>query len=268
MTEAANDKPQFGIEQEYAIYVTKGSTSKVPLGWPEGGFPARQGQYYSSIGAGSAFGRELVEAHQRACSYAGLNYAGLNAETLPAQWEFQIGICDGLDIGDELLMGRYLLHRCGEFFGFEVSFDPKPIDGDWSGSGGHINFSTERMRTPTIGVKEIEDAIKLLAPRHKEHIELYGEGNERRLVGAFETPDMDVFSWGLGSRTTSVRVPNHVVRASAGYFEDRRPAANIDPYLATSILVDTICLNSKYGAELKKLHEDFLKKLKKFTSHH
>ena len=35
-----------------------------------------------------------------------------------------------------------------------------------------------------------------------------------------------------------------------GYFEDRRPASNVDPYLCTAILVDTICLGSKHTDKL------------------
>jgi glutamine synthetase len=67
-----------------------------------------------------------------------------------------------------------------------VSFDPKPISGDWNGSGCHCNFSTEAMRQPG-GYKVILDAIAKLGEKHAEHIAAYGEGNERRLTGRHET---------------------------------------------------------------------------------
>ena len=37
------------------------------------------------------YGREVVEAHYRACIYAGVNISGSNAQVMPAQWEFQVG---------------------------------------------------------------------------------------------------------------------------------------------------------------------------------
>ena len=49
-----------------------------------------QGPYYCSIGAGSAIARDIVEAHMKACMYAGINISGTNAEVMPAQWEFQV----------------------------------------------------------------------------------------------------------------------------------------------------------------------------------
>ena len=41
-------------------------------------------------------------------------------------------------------MARYILERVAEDFGVVVTFDPKPIDGDWNGA--HCNFSTPKMR--------------------------------------------------------------------------------------------------------------------------
>ena len=50
------------------------------------------GPYYCSIGANRVYGRDVCEAHYRACMYAGLTISGTNAENMPAQWEFQVAI--------------------------------------------------------------------------------------------------------------------------------------------------------------------------------
>ncbi|KAK6011601.1 glutamate--ammonia ligase, catalytic domain protein [Ostertagia ostertagi] len=137
-------KPWFGMEQEYLLLDRDG----YPLGWPKHGYPAPQGPYYCGVGANKVFGREVVNAHYRACLHAGLRLFGINAEVTPGQWEFQLGNCEGISMGDELWMARYLLHRVAEQFGVSVTFHPKPAvtTGDWNGAGCHCNFSTEEMR--------------------------------------------------------------------------------------------------------------------------
>eukprot|EP00474_Spongospora_subterranea_P008411 CRZ08869.1 hypothetical protein [Spongospora subterranea] len=239
MEAATAQKPWFGIEQEYTLFEKDGHT---PLGWPKGGFPSPQGPYYCGVGTRSAYGRFVVEAHYRACLATGLDISGVNAEVMAAQWEYQIGPCEGVDSGDQMLISRYLLHRVCEDFGVVASFDPKPISGDWNGAGCHTNYSTAAMRTKG-GFEAILAAIKKLELKHHEHIAVYGVGNERRLTGAHETAHIGKFTYGVANRGASVRIPRTAEKEGMGYFEDRRPASNMDPYVVTAKIVETTLLN-------------------------
>eukprot|EP01026_Neomeris_dumetosa_P054271 TRINITY_DN4878_c0_g2_i1.p1 TRINITY_DN4878_c0_g2~~TRINITY_DN4878_c0_g2_i1.p1 ORF type:complete len:400 (-),score=77.26 TRINITY_DN4878_c0_g2_i1:265-1464(-) len=242
MKQAEHEEPWFGIEQEYTLL---NAETKWPLGWPLNGYPGPQGPYYCSAGTGYAIGRDIVEVHYKACLYAGVRVSGLNAEVMPAQWEFQVGPCEGVAMGDHLWMARYIMKRVCENFNVEVSFDPKPIPGDWNGAGGHVNYSTKTTRTPGVGWDEIQRQIEKLKKRHAVHIAHYGEGNERRLTGKHETSSIHDFKWGVADRGASVRVGRMVPVQKCGYYEDRRPASNLDPYVVTGLLVETTLLDSE-----------------------
>lgn len=242
MTAAADQVPWFGIEQEYTLLDMEGR----PFGWPKNGFPGPQGPYYCGVGANRVYARDIVEAHYRACLYAGINIAGSNAEVMPSQWEYQVGPCEGISIGDQLWMSRYILHRVAEEFGVVVTLDPKPMPGDWNGAGCHCNFSTKAMREEN-GIIAIEQAIDKLSKQHLRHIKAYdprgGKDNERRLTGAHETSSIHDFSAGVANRGSSIRIPRQVADDKKGYLEDRRPASNGDPYSVSEAIVRTVCLN-------------------------
>ncbi len=227
--------PWFGIEQEYTMFA-KGR----PLGWPEGGYPAPQGPFYCGVGADEAFGRPLAERHMDACIEAGLKIYGINAEVMPGQWEFQIGTGGPLEVADHLQLARWLLFRLGEELGVSATLDPKPVRGDWNGAGAHTNFSTTAMRGEK-GIDAIYAAMKKLQARHDVHIANYGHGIEQRLTGRHETCSYKEFRYGVSDRGASVRIPLHVADAGKGYLEDRRPCANVDPYVVTRLLIETVC---------------------------
>lgn len=220
------DEPWFGLEQEYFLY-----KDGAPLGWPVGGYPEPQGDYYCA-NSYKVVGREIVLEHYQACLKMGLTISGVNAEVAPAQWEFQVGPCLGIDEGDHMTMARWVFQKVGEKHGIEINYEPKPVKGDWNGSGCHLNFSTKQMREAG-GLAAIKKACENLGKTFLEDIKFYGGGNNERMTGAHETSKLSEFTYSIGGRHTSVRIGNDVEKDGKGYMEDRRPASNVDPYLSS-----------------------------------
>ncbi len=231
------EEPWFGLEQEYFIVNPK---TNLPIGFEPNSNPEPQGKYYCGIGSDRALCREIPEEHLEHCLFAGIQICGINAEVAPAQWEYQIGPCVGINGGDHLWVSRYILNRTAESYGYNISYHPKPlgVNSDWNGSGCHTNFSTKSMRDSN-GIDYIYEAIKKLAKNHLEHMKYYGENNELRMSGLHETSSYNKFTYGRANRGASIRIPNSVLEESRGYFEDRRPAANCDPYLVTGLIMKT-----------------------------
>lgn len=227
----------FGFEQEYFLWDT---TTNKPLGFPENGYPNPQGQYYCSVGAANAFGREIVEEHLDICLDAGINVEGINAEVAAGQWEFQVFAKGAAAAGDETWIARYLLERTAEKYGVAINWHCKPIKGDWNGSGMHANFSNSVLRE--CGDKAIYEQIcEAFRPLVKEHIAVYGADNDQRLTGDHETQSIDKFSFGVSDRGASIRIPVATVENGwKGWLEDRRPNSEADPYKVAARIIKTV----------------------------
>jgi glutamine synthetase len=232
----------FGLEQEYSIM-----KNGRPLGFPEGGYPQPQGPYYCSAGGDRCFGRNIAEEHVDACINAGIHITGTNVEVKPGQHEYQIG---GPTVGptlvsDELWISRWMLLKIAENNGLAVTFEAKPVLGEWNGAGLHHNVSTKELRENGTEekFKEIMDNLSL---NHKDDMKVFGVDNHLRMTGELETSSPDKFSWGISNRGCSVRIPIQTIQNNwCGYFEDRRPASSIDPYQTTNAILRSLIKSSK-----------------------
>lgn len=238
------NEPWFGIEQEYYITSIDNVGKPRPCGFHSIDYASPQTNcpYYCKMGR--VEGRNIAEEHLLKCMFAGIKMSGMNAEVGPGQWEYQVGPCTGIDAGDHLMISRYILERIAENDFLIINWTPKPFQGDWNGSGCHTNFSTKEMRegtAETTGMSYIMKSISALEKSHSSVMKstVFGIGNNERLTGDHETASANVFTHGEGTRHTSIRIGNETVREQKGYFEDRRPGSNMDPYSAITILNDS-----------------------------
>ena len=240
-----SDLPWFGWEQEYTLTYKPenpfGSGEGIPLGFTTDSTkkPRPQGDYYCGVGSDNVIGRDIVEEHMDLCMEIGLDISGINAEVLLGQWEYQIGPVTALEGSDQLWISRYILQRVAERHNVNVSLHPKPLKGDWNGTGCHVNFSSKEMREEG-GLDIIKETMEKLEMYQKEHIAVYGLHNEQRLTGDHETSGINEFSYGFSTRDTSIRIPAQAIIDKKGYFEDRRPASNCDPYLVSERMLRTV----------------------------
>jgi glutamine synthetase len=235
-----------GFEQEYVIY---DADMKHPLGWKdfENDTPPPQGEYYCGVGGNITKGRKVADTHAKLCNLAGVPIHGTNAEVMLSQWEYQTTPKPTIMAADDVIFSRFILQRLAEDMNLVISYNPKPIAGNWNGSGGHINFSTTHMRTES-DIPYMTLLCSAMEEYHDEALLHYGKNNDKRLTGEHETSSVDEYTWGEMDRTASVRIPLSTIQNNGkGYLEDRRPAANIDPYVAFNYIINTV---SKVNEEI------------------
>ncbi len=229
-----NEIPWFGLEQEYFFI-----QNNTLLGIKPTLDNIDKKLYYCNTINQHPLGEKVALEHMNACLKAGIHISGINAEVVCGQWEFQVGPCIGISAGDHMMAARYILERIAAKKDIKICLHPKPLH-HINGSGCHINYSTKSMREEN-GLDKIIEAVEKLKLKHKEHMEVYGDFNELRMTGLHETSSYDNFSCGYGSRKTSIRIGYDTINNKCGYFEDRRPASNIDPYITTGMIFKTTC---------------------------
>lgn len=243
---------KLGFEQEFFIYDNRTKLLYKDKKLKE----EMKEQYYCSVGSsGNGYIEDFVkEIYERACTL-GVHCTGWNLEVCPAQGEIQV-CTTAIQACHDLTFLRYLIWDTLKKYDLYPNLHPKPLGPSWNGSGLHTNISTHKTMDSTSteiietwreegqivkkGYLEIEKLIRLFRNSHKTHIADYGKHNELRLTGIHETSSMDIFSSGVGSRSTSVRIPINTHQKGYGYFEDRRPAANADPYRVCLRIWNTI----------------------------
>ena len=82
-----------------------------------------------------------------------------------------------------------------------------------------------------------------------EMLSKYGNDNQLRLTGKHETAHIDDYNWGVSDRGASIRIPSSTATKGKGHLEDRRPAANIDPYEAVAAITKYVDIVEKQVAQ-------------------
>lgn len=144
---------------------------------------------------------------------------------------------DPLTLSDFVQVFKYFARLVGRHRGLQPIFLAKPFPDDY-GSGMHVHLSLWRGGANMfVGDNGLSDEALYFIGGLLEHARSLAAltnptvNSYRRLVEGFEAPVY--ISWGVGNRTTTVRVPE----ASKARVEYRPPDPTANPYLAISAII-------------------------------
>jgi len=236
--------PWFGLEQEFFLF-SKQTLKPYKWEYYQTHRDTLDGEFYCGVNRSTHEESKIMKEFLYVCLSIGLKLSGINQEVECTQWEYQIGPTKGIETAHQMVIAKYILLQICEKYDVYPVFHPKPIktkEKEWNGSGCHVNISTSRTRTTknetknetnneTYGLDEIYRIISNMEKNHSECIEQYcGKNNHLRLTGKNETSNPKECTHSIGGRDTSIRIPYQTYIDKKGYFEDRRPGADIDYY--------------------------------------
>lgn len=194
--------------------------------------------------ANPAMNRQIADLHLRCCLHAGIRHSGGGASSsTPGAWFYKVGPCRGTEFGDDVWVSRYLLTRVAEQLGVCVSFDPDQAPGgdECNGAassqlGCHVRFSSAQTRDSTKGLFALEEQLSRLQAQHVQHAWSYCNG---RLTSILRNKHLVSFVYAVANCSASVMVPSMTMLRRSGYYVDRRPPADCDPYKVAMLLAST-----------------------------
>ena len=218
------------------FFVTK---KNVPVAFLSNPPPSQQGIFYCGVGGDIAVGQECANDIFQNAIKSDLNVTELSGGVAPSQWTIKLGGDVKVKLLDDLICLRYIIAKTSEKYGVTICFHPQLLKEEWNGSGCVIEYSNERMRQDKECNYIRNTVIKNLDKAHAEYVSKCGEDNNRRLLGTNNTSKHEEFTSGVGKYDCSVRIPKLTNENGYGSIEDRRPGANIDPYVVIPHLLNS-----------------------------